>query len=372
LAVAEERARMDFETIRIGLGWNVERKVQLELLTSGDGDAALVAARVAVEHRGAYGLLGCDVDAARPAGRLRQDGDVWPAVGDWVAVARAPGGGDGVIHHVLPRASVLERKRPGANQAQVVAANVDVVFAVTTAERPPNLRRVERTLALIAAGGARPAVILNKVDLARDAAADLHVLTAVSGGAPCLATSAATGAGIDALRALLPPGATGAMLGPSGAGKSSLVNALLGADRLATGVVRLTDAKGRHTTTRRELLELPGGGCLIDTPGMRELGLWDAGEGIDRAFGEVAELAAACRYRDCQHRGEPGCAVAAALDSGALDAARFASFDKLRREDAFQERQHDPRSAAASKGRWKTIHKQQRARRRVDPKLRDD
>lgn len=360
---------MDFETVRIHLGWTVERKVQLELLAGGD--LALVAARVAVEHRGAYGLLGCPVETARPAGRLRQDG-VWPAVGDWVAVAAAPGSGDGIIHHVLPRATVLERKRPGVNQAQVVAANVDIVFAVTTADRPPNLRRVERTLALIVAGGARPAVVLNKVDLARDPAGDLRALASVSGGAPCLATSAATGAGIDDLRALLPPGATGAMLGPSGAGKSSLVNALLGDDRLAIGVVRLTDAKGRHTTTRRELVELPGGGCLIDTPGMRELGLWDAGEGIERAFGDVAELAAACRYRDCQHRGEPDCAVAAALDSGALDAARFASFDKLRREEAFQERQRDPRSAAASKGRWKAIHKQQRARRRVDPKLRDD
>jgi len=357
---------MDFETVRIRLGWSLERKVELELL----GDAALVAARVAVEHRGAYGLLGCEAETARPAGRLRGDGGVWPAVGDWVAVAPAPGGG--VIHHVLPRASLLERKRPGANQAQVVAANVDVVFAVTTAERPPNLRRIERTLALIAASGARPAVVLNKVDLARDAAGDVRALAAVSGGAPCLATSAATGVGIDALRALLPLGATGAMLGPSGAGKSSLVNALLGDDRLATGFVRLTDAKGRHTTTRRELLELPGGGCLIDTPGMRELGLWDAGDGIDRTFAELAKLAAACRFRDCRHRGEPGCAVAAALDSGALDAARFASFDKLRREEAFHERQHDARSAAASKGRWKAIHKQQRARRRVDPKLRDD
>jgi len=363
---------MDFESACVRLGWTAERKVQLEVLMRDGGGAALAAARVAVEHRGAFGLLGGDVDTARPAGRLRRDGGAWPAVGDWVAVTASRGGREGIIHHVLPRTSLLARKRPGANQAQAVAANVDVVFAVTTAERAPNLRRIERTLALIAAGGARPAIVLNKVDLARDAAGDLRALASVSGGAPCLATSAATGAGIDDLRALLPAGATGAMLGPSGAGKSSLVNALLGDARLETGVVRLTDAKGRHTTTRRELLELPGGGCLIDTPGMRELGLWDAGEGIDRAFGDVAEVAAACRYRDCQHRGEPGCAVAAALDSGALDAARFASFEKLRREEAFHDRQHDPRSAAASKGRWKAIHKQQRARSRVDPKLRDD
>ena len=358
---------MDFELELIRLGWNAERQSELAAL----GDGALVAARVVVEHRGAYGLAGCAVETARPAGRLRAEGGVWPTVGDWVAVEPAAGGA-GVIRHVLARTSRLERKRPGANEAQAVAANVDVVFAVTTAERPPNLRRVERTLAVIAAGGARPAVVLNKIDVARDPDADLRALASVSGGAPCIATSAATGAGIEALRALLPAGATGALIGPSGAGKSSLINALVGGDRLATGAVRVSDAKGRHTTTRRELLELPGGGCLIDTPGMRELGLWDAGDGIDRAFGEVAELAAACRYRDCQHRGEPGCAVAAALDNGALDAARFASFEKLRREEAFQERQHDPRSAAASKGRWKAIHKQQRARSRVDPKLRDD
>jgi ribosome biogenesis GTPase len=313
------------------------------------------------------------VETARPAGRLRGQGGLWPTVGDWVAVEPAAGGG--VIHHVLARTSRLERKRPGANEAQAVAANVDVVFAVTTAERPPNLRRVERTLAVIAAGGARPAVVLNKIDVARDPDADLRALAAVSGGAPCLGTSAATGAGIEALRALLPAGATGALIGPSGAGKSSIINALIGGaggDRLATGAVRVSDAKGRHTTTRRELLELPGGGCLIDTPGMRELGLWDAGEGIEQTFADLAELAAGCRFRDCTHSGEPGCAVAAALESGALDADRFASFEKLRREEAFNARQQDPRAAANTKDRWKTIHKQHRARRRVDPKLRDD
>jgi ribosome biogenesis GTPase len=153
------------------------------------------------------------------------------------------------------------------------------------------------------------------------------------------------------------------------------VNALLGDARIATGTVRLTDAKGRHTTTRRELCALPDGGCLIDTPGMRELGLWpsaDENDGIDRAFGDVTTLAASCRFRDCSHRGEPGCAVAAALAAGELDEGRHTSFEKLRREQDFLARQQDPRSAAASKGRWKSIHKQQRARRRVDPKLRDD
>jgi ribosome biogenesis GTPase len=357
---------MDFEIVRVRLGWNRERQSQLEAL----GHPSLVGARVSVEHRGAYGLAGCAVETARLAGRFRAGGAGWPTVGDWVAVR--PADGAGVIQHLLPRAGLLERKRPGANRAQAVAANVDVVFVVTSAERPPNVRRVERTVAVVAAGGARPVIILNKVDLAADPEGDLRALAAVGAGARCLASSAATGAALDGLRAELPPGTTGALLGPSGAGKSSLVNALLGDARLATGTVRLIDAKGRHTTTRRELIELPGGGCLIDTPGMRELGLWQAGEGIELTFDDVAALAAACRFRDCRHRDEPGCAVTAARAAGELDEGRYASFEKLRREQAFVERQQDPRRAAATKGRWKAIHKQQRARRRVDPKLRDD
>jgi ribosome biogenesis GTPase len=356
---------MDLEMVRVRLGWNPKRQSQLEALA----EPGLVAARVSVEHRGAYGLAGCEVDSARLAGRLRLDDAGWPVVGDWVAVR--PQGSYGVIEVVLPRTGLLERKRPGANRAQAVAANVDVAFIVTSAERPTNLRRIERTMAIASAGGARTVIVLNKIDAAADPDADLRALASIAGAA-CVATSAVTAAGIDRLRAELSSGTTGVLLGPSGAGKSSLVNALLGEARLATGTVRLADAKGRHTTTRRELIELPGGGCLIDTPGTRELGLWHADQGIDATFEDVASLAASCRFRDCSHRGEPGCAVAAALATGDLDVDRFASFEKLRREEAFVARQHDPRSAAASKGRWKAIHKQQRARRRVDPKLSDE
>jgi len=357
---------MDFDTVRVRLGWNQERQSQLEAL----GDPSLVAARVSVEHRGAYGLAGCMVDTARLAGRFRADDAGWPSVGDWVA-ARAEGGG-GIIHHLLPRASLLERKRPGANRAQVVAANVDVVFIVTSAERPPHLPRIERTMAVVAAGGARPVIVLTKADIAADPEGHLRALASVSGGARCLASSAVTGASVDGLAAELPSGTTGAFVGPSGAGKSSLVNALLGDQRLATGAVRLIDAKGRHTTSRRELVELPGGGCVIDTPGIRELGLWQAGDGIERTFDDVTALAAACRFRDCSHREEPGCAVTAALASGDLEKDRYASFEKLRREQSFVERQQDPRAATASRDRWRAINMQHRARRRVDPKLRDD
>jgi ribosome biogenesis GTPase len=357
---------MDRKTVLVRLGWSSQRQEQLESL----GEPELVPARVGVEHRGAYGLLGGVVETARLAGRFRQGATDWPAVGDWVAVQPAVGGG--VIHHVLPRTSLLERRRADEHAAQAVAANVDVVFVVASAERPPNLRRIERSLVVVRASGARPVVVLNKADLSDDPERDLAGARSVASDAVCLATSAATGAGVEAMRADLPPGTTGALVGPSGAGKSSLLNRLLGDERQATSMVRLTDAKGRHTTTRRELIELSWGACLIDTPGMRALGLWDAAAGIDQSFGDVEALAAGCHFRDCRHQGEPGCAVTAAVDTGDLSPDRLASLDKLRREEAFEAARRDARRQSDTRSRWKTIHKEQRARRRVDPKLREE
>jgi ribosome biogenesis GTPase / thiamine phosphate phosphatase len=361
---------MQFESWLRDLGWTPERQRQLEAL----GDATLLAARVGVEHRGAYGLLGAPVESAQLAGRFRHGGGegqtIWPAVGDWVAVQAA--GGRGLIQHVLPRATVLSRRRPMLVEPQVVAANVDVVFIVTAAGGDLSPRRIERYLAGVWVGGARPVVVLNKADLDPDLPTTLAELETVSAGVTSLATSAASGQGLEELRALIPRGGTVVLVGSSGVGKSSLLNRLLGEERQLTREVRLTDETGRHTTTRRELLELPGAGWLIDTPGMRQFALWDAEEGVGEVFEDIEELARSCRFRDCTHRSEPGCAVAEAIEQGSLSAERLASFEKLRREDAYLQRKRDRSSRNSAKRRWKTIHKDQRARQKVDPKLQED
>jgi ribosome biogenesis GTPase / thiamine phosphate phosphatase len=359
---------MDIAVSLLRLGWTIDRQVQLEGL-----DPALVPARVGVEHRGFYGLLGCPVETAQLAGKLRlaAPGDAdWPAVGDWVAVQLS--GDLGLIREVLPRTTVLSRRRPLLAREQVVAANVDRVFVVTSPGRDLNPRRVERYLAAVWASGARPVLVLNKADLAGDPGSARDQLAAMAPGVTSLATSAATGSGVPELRAQIPSGQTAVLVGSSGVGKSSLLNALLGEERLSTRQVRITDEKGRHTTTRRELIELPGAGCLIDTPGMREFGLWEASPGVDQTFADVETLASGCRFRDCRHEGEPGCAVAQAVADGKLGGDRLASFEKLRREQAFLERQRDPRTQDRTKRRWKSIHKGIRARRKVDPKLRED
>lgn len=282
------------------------------------GGADLVPARVARQDRTGYLVVHEKGEAfARLPGHLR---DTPPAVGDWVALdAREPA----TIRALLPRRGAIVREDPGErSREQVVAANVDVLFIVASADAPVNDRRIERYLVLAASAGARPVVVLNKADLA-DAVppAREDVATHV--------TSATTGAGMDTLRALVPEGTTAAFVGPSGVGKSSLVNALLGAQALDTREVRASDHKGRHTTTARHLLPLPGGGVLLDTPGVRELGVWDAGAGVAAVFADVEELALQCRFRDCAHETEPGCAI-----RGNVAEERLASWRKLKREAA--------------------------------------
>jgi ribosome biogenesis GTPase len=241
--------------------------------------------------------------------------------------------------------------------AQVVAANLDAVLVVDALSGEARLRRVERYLAVAWSSGATPVVVLTKADLCADVAAVVEQVRQDALGVEVLDVSSVTGEGLDAVRALLPPGRTGAMVGPSGVGKSSLVNALAGGTIAGTGRIRESDGRGRHTTTARELHLLPGGGLLVDTPGMRELGLYEDADGVDTAYADVALLATECRFRDCQHRTEPGCAVAAAIDGGRLDPARYTAWRKLQAEAHRQLLRVDARARAAEKARLRSFHR---------------
>jgi ribosome biogenesis GTPase len=323
-----------------------------------------VIARVAVEHRNSY-VLRCPDGSeifATLAGRLRYETtrrEDLPSVGDFVRVR------DTVIEEVIPRRTVFLRKAAGdAVEAQVIAANIDTVFVVTGLDGDFNLRRLERYYATARASGAQCSILLNKADLCDDPEARLKQVRAIAPGADVVIISALHGDGIDALRPYLAPGETVAFVGSSGAGKSTLMNRLLGWDRQATKpVAEDSRARGRHTTTHRELLETPSGAFLIDTPGLRELQPWAGEEDVDGAFPEIEELAEQCRYRDCAHGGEEGCAVQAAIDSGALDFERFSNYRKMRREAAYLDRQLDVRAQLDLKAKWKKIHK---AMRNVD------
>jgi ribosome biogenesis GTPase len=327
-------------------------------------------ARVIIQQRGLYTLATDDGELiGRLSGRLTHDaapGEL-PAVGDWVAVVPRPSEGAATIHAVLPRRTAFKRKAADSVQtAQVVAANVDAVFLLAALNGDFNARRLERYLAAAWESGAAPVVVLTKADLAADlgkAVADAERLAA---GASVVTVSALTGEGLEALAPWLRPGATCALVGSSGVGKSTLANALAGEARMATGAVREDDARGRHTTTHRELIVLPGGALLLDTPGMRELGLLDNEAGVAATFEDIEALAGDCRFRDCRHGEEPGCAVRAARATGALDEGRWRSFDKLRREVAHFDRRDDPLAREAERRRWIMINKAQRARRRRD------
>jgi len=305
---------------------------------AGHAAAGLEPARVISEHKHAYELISAEGElTGELLGRLLKGGarSALPAVGDWVMIARQPGERTRAkIHAVLPRRTCFSRRAAGEKaEEQVVAANVDAVFLVSGLDADFNPRRIERYLALARGSGAEPVIVLNKADLCGEAAARVAEIRALAGGATVLAVSALVGEGVAALAPWLGRGRTVALLGSSGVGKSTLVNALLGEERQETGEVREHDQRGKHTTTRREIVPLPGGALLVDTPGMRELQLWDnAREGLVAAFPDVLELAAGCRFRDCRHEAEPGCAVRAAIGAGALPEPRFASYLKLRAE----------------------------------------
>jgi ribosome biogenesis GTPase len=344
------------------LGWADPFNTAFESLA----DQKLAPARVAAAQREHHRLLTeHGVFDARLSGRLRHEarpGEL-PVVGDWVAAQLQPDQGSATIVASLPRRSALVRKRPERSSApQVLAANLDVVLLVTSLNRDFNPRRIERTLAMIWEGGAQPVVLLSKLDLCEEAASYREQAEAVALGVPVHALSAHSGEGLDELAPYLQPARTLALIGSSGVGKSTLVNALLGQERLATADVRASDDRGRHTTTARELFVLPAGALLIDTPGLRELGLWDAAEGLDAAFEDVDALAASCRFGDCGHGSEPGCTIRAAMQNGTLDAERYASYLKLQRELAYEERRRDPQALLEYRQQTRRVF---RARRRV-------
>lgn len=318
-------------------------------------------ARVVAEDRGSYLVLGPEGEQrAAVSGRFRfeanDDPAAFPSVGDWVAIEGGMGD-ETVIHAALPRRSALVRQAAGRRTAaQVVGANLDVVFVVASLNADLNPRRLERYVAVAWESGAEPVVLLSKADLGTDLEAALVAVGSVAAGAAIVVTSSFDGRGIEEVRARIGAGRTAAFVGSSGVGKSTLLNRLAGEEVAATREIRDDDARGRHTTTRRQLHLLPGGGLVLDTPGMRELQLWD-GDGLDLTFTDIDELAARCRFGDCGHHGEPGCAVAASLAAGTLDPDRLGSWRKLQREAAHHERRVDALSRNAERRRWKTIHK---------------
>lgn len=328
-------------------------------LVEGAFPTGIVPARVLRQERDLYHLMTPRGERlAQLAGRLRHEtlrrGDL-PVPGDWVA-ARAPAGDRATIQRCLPRQSVLLRKAAGGREAQALAANVDAALVVTAPDRDLNPRRLERYLAMVRAGGVSPHLVLNKVDLYPDQGQRLDALeeelTRLAPEVPVHRVSAQTGLGVEhLLESAFGPGRSVAVIGSSGVGKSTLCNRLFGEELQSTGAERASDARGRHTTTRRDLLLLPEDrGVVVDTPGLRELGLWE-GSGIDATFPELAEVAQGCRFRDCQHQGEPGCAVEEALLEGDLEEERVLGYEKLKREVARRQRRQGKAAAERERKR---------------------
>jgi ribosome biogenesis GTPase len=331
----------------------------------GDGH---VPGRVVSGHTHVYGVwTETDELLGEVSGRLRHEASGpqdFPAVGDWVALEPRPSEGRGTIHFVLPRRTAFVRRAAGGrDEGQVLAANVDTVFLVAGLDGDFNPRRVERALVLAWESGAEPVIVLNKADLADDLDLRRREMEEAAAGVPVLALSAREGSGLESLAPYLGEGRTVALLGSSGVGKSTIANRLLGEERLPTATVREHDQRGRHTTTHRELLVLPGGALLLDTPGLREIQLWAGDEALAAAFSDVVALARGCRFRDCRHEGEPGCAVRAAVESGDLGEERLASHHKLERELRHQRVREDVGLQRAQKAKWKAIHKAARKHR---------
>ncbi len=342
------------------LGWNSF----FESYFAEFKQTGLLPARVVEEFRGFYRVRCARAEyLAETTVKLQHKADsreYLPAVGDWVAIMARPEEGRARIEHILPRRTKLARKVAGRGMSeQIVATNLDTVFVVSALNREFNLRRIERYLTMVWDSGARPVVLLNKADLCPDAAARAADVDSIALGTPVHLVSALEKTGLEAVRKFVSRGTTAAFVGSSGVGKSTIINGLADA-ALPLQAVRDHDDRGQHTTTSRQTIFLPGGGMLIDTPGMREIQLLDHEQGAAQAFEDIATLSRGCKFRDCGHRGEPGCAVDAAVQQGELSCERLENYRKLLAELRFQERKMNPEVARQVKEKWKKIHKAMR------------
>jgi len=330
---------------------------------AGYTSRGLLCGRVARVDRGACTVL----TANGPERAIATAGETQVAVGDWVALEPATEQGGAVVREVLPRQTQFIRGAAGEETLQqVVAANMDTVLVLNAVDQRISLRRIERYLTLAWQSGASPVIVLTKADLSQDLGPIVAEVESVAFGVPVIPVCAPTGVGMEALGVHLQPGSTAALLGMSGAGKSTLVNALAGEDLQKVSEIRGRDGRGRHTTTHRELIVLPGGALVIDTPGMRSVALWHDAEGLSQTFGDVEELAGKCRFNDCTHEQEPGCAVTAAIRAGTLPAGRLASYRKLEGELRHQVLKQDARARADERRKWRTHSRAMRKRNQVD------
>jgi len=336
------------------LGWDPGRDAEF----APHRASGLMPGRVSLEHNHVYRVMTEAGELlAETAGRIKHQAEgrrELPVVGDWVALRTGGSGARATVAAMLPRRSWFSRRAAGREtEEQVIAANVDVAFIVFGLDKPVNQRAIERYLTLVRRSGAQPVIVLNKSDVSEDVGADVAEATVIAGDVPVHAVSTHAAPGVGVLEQFVAAGKTLALLGPSGAGKSSIVNRLVGEERLPTGEVRDWDRRGRHTSVHRELVMRAAGGLIIDTPGMRELQLWEAGDDLDATFDEISALSAECRFRDCRHNAEPGCAVKAAVAEGRIDPARYDNYLKLCEEQTAMEKMRDERALREQKRKAK-------------------